>query len=74
MIKFAFDYFNIDYRNFIFEKKKYFRDREVITKSSNFKVCLKRNNIKRKTKIFGQKLIKLMILYYLNEKKHGANK
>ncbi len=70
MIKFAFDYFSIDYRKYIFTKKKYFRHKDIIIKSSNFKNCLKRNNMKRKVKIFGQKLIELMILFYLNEKKY----
>tara|TARA_B100000965_G_scaffold403290_1_gene431047 strand:+ start:909 stop:1865 length:957 start_codon:yes stop_codon:yes gene_type:complete len=70
MFKFAFDYFNIDYSKFIFVKKKYLRNKDVTTKFSNFEVCLKRNNMKRNVKIFGKRLIELMILHYLNEKKY----
>ncbi len=70
MINFAFDYFNIDYKKFIFVKKKFFRNKDIKMKSSNFRSCLKRNNMKRSVNIFGKKIIKLMISYYLNEKKY----
>ncbi len=70
MIKFAFNYFKIDYTNYIFTNKKYYRYKDIKIKSSDFKACLKRNKMKRTVKIFGKKLIELMILHYLNEKKY----
>ena len=65
------------YNAILFNTESYYRDkkyksfirrRDFITKKSNFKSCLKRNNIKRTSKIFGKKIIYLLIKYYLNEK------
>ena len=70
MLKFAFNYFKIDYSNYILIKKNFFRSKDIRTKSSDFKTCLKRNKMGRTVKIFGQKIIELMILHYLNEKKY----
>jgi len=70
MLKFAFGYFDLDYKNFILQNKKFFRKYDVEIKRSDFKKCLKRNSINRKTKIFGEKLVYTLIKYYLNEKKY----
>ena len=68
MLSYAFGFFNLDYRMFVKTNKSFIRRRDFITKKSNFKSCLKRNNIKRTSKIFGKKIIYLLIKYYLNEK------
>tara|TARA_Y100000816_G_scaffold219697_1_gene164718 strand:- start:2448 stop:3407 length:960 start_codon:yes stop_codon:yes gene_type:complete len=69
MIGFAFQYFNLDYKKFITTKKNFLRKKDFKTKNSDYSLCLKRNNIKRRSKIYGKKLIYTLIDYYLNEKK-----
>jgi len=64
MIKFAFDNLKLDYTKFVLSDSIFFRKREVKKKVSNYKVCLKRNNIKRLDKIYGKFLIKKIINYY----------
>ena len=39
-------------------------------KKSDYKNCLKRNKIKRSSKIFGKRMIHKLIKYYINEKKN----
>ena len=51
------------------QKKNLIRKKDFLTKKSNFNLCLQRNNLKRNSKVFGKKLINLMIKFYLNEKK-----
>ena len=69
MLKFAYKYFNLDYKKYIlFNNKKYLRSNEIIFNKSN-KKCLKRNKINRINKIFGEKIIKKLIEYYLKNKK-----
>ena len=68
MIRFAFNYFNLDYKKYIlFNDKKYLRNKEIIKKKSNYRKCLKRNKIKRINKIFGEKIIKKLIRHYLKK-------
>ncbi len=69
MLSFAFEYFNLNYKLFAKTKKNYIRKKYFLIKKSNFNLCLRRNNIKRNSKVFGKKLINLMIKFYLNEKK-----
>ena len=70
MLNFAFKYFNLDYKKFISYKKNLLRKKDFKLKQSDHTSCLKRNNIKRKSKIYGKKLIFTLIKYYLNEKKN----
>ena len=70
MLKFAFDYFNLNYKKFVVVDKKFIRKADSKIKKSNFLVCLRKNKIKRVNKIYGKKLINKLILHYLNEKKH----
>ena len=70
MLEFAFSYFKLDYLKFIHTKRKYLKKNEIKIKASNYSYCLKRNNIKTKHKIYGKEIIRLMIKYYLNEKKY----
>tara|TARA_B100001029_G_C15037695_1_gene441319 strand:+ start:216 stop:1154 length:939 start_codon:yes stop_codon:yes gene_type:complete len=65
MLKFAFDYFKLDFKEFVFFDKKYSRKRDISHIRSNYTKCLKRNNLKRKNNIFGKKLIHKLIRYYL---------
>ena len=69
MLAYAFEYFNLKYESFTETKKNFIRKKDFLTKKSNFNLCLRRNNIKRNSKVFGKKLINLMIKFYLNEKK-----
>lgn len=68
MLKFAFKYFNLNYKKFIFEnKKQYLRPRDILKKKSNFLYSLKKNNIRVKKFTFGKKIIFLIIKHYLNK-------
>ena len=69
MMSYAFNYFNLNYKSFITFNKSLIRPKDFLTKKSEFKHCLKRNRIKRKSKIYGKKLIYALIKYYLDEKK-----
>ena len=69
MLKFAFNYFKLDYKKYIILDKKFVRKADSFMKKSNFNSCLKRNKIKRVDKIYGKKLIYKLIKYYSNEKK-----
>ena len=70
MLKFAFNYFKLDYKKFILTKQKLLKKNEIKIKSSDCFYSFKKNNIITKPKIYGKKIIELMIKYYLNEKKY----
>ena len=70
MIKFAFEYFNLNYKKYVLINKKFFRKKDVNNKQSNYIKCLRRNKIKRNPKIYGKKIINLLIKNYLNEKRN----
>ena len=70
MIYYAFNYFNLDYKRFIKFRKSFLRKKDFKIKRSNYSFCLKRNNIKRKNKIYGKKIVHALIKYYLNETKN----
>ena len=66
MLKYAFEYFNLDYKKYILSNDKIFlRQKDILEKKSKWKDCLKRNNIIREDKIFGKKLIIKLINHYL---------
>tara|TARA_B100000963_G_scaffold354268_1_gene370462 strand:+ start:501 stop:1469 length:969 start_codon:yes stop_codon:yes gene_type:complete len=69
MLSFAFEYFNLDYKKYILQDKKFFRPDDFEKKSSNSQSCFKKNNISYNYKIYGRKLINKMIKHYLNELK-----
>ena len=60
MLEFAFSYFNLDYRKYIFLDKKYLRKKDINYIKSDPKLSLK------KKKIYGKKLIFRLINHYLN--------
>ena len=64
MIKFAFDYYKLDYRKYIRIHKKFLIKKDFLLKQSKYQICLKRNNLKRKPKIYGKKLIESLIRNY----------
>ena len=70
MLNFAFKYFKLDYRKFVSFEKNLLRKKDFRLKQSDHLSCLSRNNMKRKSKIYGKKLIYALIKYYLNEKKN----
>ena len=70
MLYFAFKYFNLDFKKFVSRKKNFLRKKDFKLKHSDHISCLKRNNMKRKSKIYGKKLIHTLIKYYLNEKRN----
>ena len=70
MLSFAFEYFKLDYKSFIFQDKKYLRPDDFKKKSSNSQPYFKKNNIPHNYKIYGRKIINKIIKYYLNESKH----
>ena len=70
MLYFAFKYFNLDFEKFVSHKKNFLRKKDFKLKHSDHISCLKRNNMKRKSKIYGKKLIHTLIKYYLNEKRN----
>ena len=59
MLEFAFNYFNLDYRKYIFFDKKYIRKKDINLIKSDPKLSQK------KTKIYGKKLIYKLIQHYL---------
>ncbi len=69
LIIFAFNYFNLDYRNFIKVKNPKLKKNEVKIKRSKYLESFRKNNIKIKYKIYGKEIIHKMIKFYLNEEK-----
>ena len=68
MLKFAFKYFNIDYKNYVLiNKEKFFRKKDMLKKKSAWRPCLKRNKINRKVLIYGNKMITKLIEHYLKK-------
>jgi len=70
MLNFAFRYFNLDFKKFVSFKKNLLRKKDFRLKHSDHISCLKRNNMNRKSKIYGKRLVHTLIKYYLNEKKN----
>ena len=70
MLNFAFEYFKLDYKKFVIYEKKLSRKKDFRLKRSDYSYCLRRNNMFRKPKIYGKKLIHTLIKHYLNEKKN----
>ena len=65
MLKFAFDYFNLDYKRYILKDKKFLRPVDIKIKTSKYKESLIKNKISKKNFIYGKKIINLMIKSYL---------
>ena len=65
MLKFAFDYFNLDYKKCIFKDKIFLRPVDIKIKQSKYRESLIKNEIDKKNFTYGKKLINLMIKNYL---------
>jgi GDPmannose 4,6-dehydratase len=65
MLKFAFDYFNLDYKRYILKDKKFLRPVDIKIKTSKYKESLIKNKITKKNFTYGKKMINLMIKNYL---------
>ena len=67
MHKFAFEYFNLDYKKYVLKNKKFLRPVEIKKKHSNYKESLIKNKINKKNYIFGKNMINLIIKHYLKK-------
>ena len=67
MLFYAFNFFNLDYKNFVKKSNNFVRVKDFKLKRSNYNACLKRNGIKRVSKVYGKKLITKLINYYLKK-------
>ena len=65
MLKFAFEYFNLDYKKYVLKNKKFLRPAEIKKKRSDYKESLIKNKINKNNYIYGQKMINLIIKHYL---------
>ena len=65
MLKFAFSYFNLDYKKYVLKNKKFLRPAEIKKKRSDYKESLLKNKINKNNFIYGQKMINLIIKHYL---------
>ena len=64
MLKYAFNYFSLDYKKYIIIDKKHFRKKDFNLKKSNFKKNIYKIDSNWKSKIFGKKLIIKLIKFY----------
>ena len=67
MLFYAFNFFNLNYKDYINLSLKKLKDIEVNSKKSNYKKYFNKNKISFKSKIFGKKLIYKMINFYLKQ-------
>ena len=67
MLSFAFEYFNLDYKNYILQDRKFIRPDDFKSKSSKSESCFKKNNIPYNYKIYGKTIVNKIIKHYLNE-------
>jgi len=74
MLIFAFNYFDMNYKRYIFKDKKFLRPVEIRVKQSKFRECLIINKIKKKNYTYGKKMINLIIKYYLKESGNNFKK
>ena len=65
MLKYAFDYLDLNYKEYISIDKKYFRKKDFNLKKSNFKKNISAIDFRWKPKIFGKKLVIELVKYYL---------
>ena len=68
MIEFAFNFFKLDYHEYVLTSKKFLRDKDISNQISDYRSCFKRNNIKRRSVIFGEKMVNVLINHYLSLK------
>ena len=67
MLNFAFNYFKLNYKNFIYFDKANLRKKDFKLRLSDNKKIFKKNNISFNYKIYGKKIIEKLIKYYLKK-------
>ena len=67
MLFYAFNFFNLNYKDYLNLRFKKLKNIKVNTKRSNYKKYFTKNKINFKSKIFGKKLIHKMINFYLKQ-------
>ncbi len=68
MANFAFRYFNLDYKKFTLLSKIHYRKKDIKNNKSDFNISLKKNNLTRRPKIYGKKIIEKIIEHYMKKK------
>ena len=69
MIYYAFNFFNLSYKDYLNVKFLKFKKVKENNRRSNYQKYFKKNNINFESKIFGKKLIYKMINFYLKQNK-----
>ena len=67
MLDYAFNYFNLDFRKYIETDKVNFRKKDFEIRCSDNKNIFKKNKINFNYKIYGKKLIRRLLTYYLKK-------
>ncbi len=68
MLKYAFNYFKLDYKKYVKIEKKFYRKKDFKLKRSNFRKNINQINPSWKPKIYGKILIYKLIRYYQKNK------
>lgn len=68
MLKYAFDYFKLNYKKYIKIEKQFYRKQDFKLKKSDFKKNIKDIDANWRPKIFGKKIIYRLIRYYQKNK------
>ncbi len=69
MIQYAFQFFNLNHKDYLILKSKRLKKNEVRSRKSDYRKYFNKNNISFDSKIFGKKLIHKMINFYLKQNK-----
>ena len=69
MIYYAFNFFNLNYKDYLRVKFLKLKKNKENNRRSNYQKYFKKNNINFESKIFGRKLIHKMINFYLKQNK-----
>ena len=67
MLYYAFNFFNLNYKDYLNLSSTKLKNIEANSKKSNYKLYFNKNKISFKSKIFGKKLIHKMISFYLDK-------
>ena len=56
MVSFAFEYFKLDFNDYIVKSEKFLRKKDIKHKFSDYNSCLMRNEISRKDLVYGKRM------------------
>ena len=65
MAKFAFEYFNLDYLDYIIKSKRFYRKKDFNIRTSNFKKNVESKKLNWQPLMYGKKIIIKLIKFYL---------